>query len=225
MGSTLTPTSHRLGTVFDFLRRLFSPSPAPSPSPERGFDLAAIDAEWLIVGLGNPGAQYAATRHNVGYMALDELVSSPLQPLPGIKAHGLMVPDTNAFAVRSTTYMNLSGEGIAPVAEKLGIPPERIVVLHDELDLPAGKVRVKLGGNENGHNGLKSLTEHLGTRDYIRVRIGIGRPPKGTPVPDWVLGPVEDKGLDVQIALAAEAARLVVTQGLQRAQNEIHARN
>ena len=160
MGSTLTPTSHRLGTVFDFLRRLFSSSPAPAPAQDRGFDLAAIDAEWLIVGLGNPGAQYAATRHNVGYMALDELIDAPLQPLPGIKAHGLMVPDTNAFAVRSTTYMNLSGEGIAPVAEKLGIPPERIVVLHDELDLPAGKVRVKLGGNENGHNGLKSLTEH-----------------------------------------------------------------
>ncbi|MCZ9293715.1 aminoacyl-tRNA hydrolase [Corynebacterium sp. c8Ua_172] len=211
--------------MFDFLRRLFSPSPASDPAPARGPDLAEVDAEWLIVGLGNPGAQYAATRHNVGYMALDELVGAPLQPLPGIKAHGLMVPDTNAFAVRSTTYMNLSGAGIAPVAQKLGIPPERIVVLHDELDLPAGKVRVKLGGNENGHNGLKSLTEHLGTRDYIRVRIGIGRPPKGTPVPDWVLGPVEDEGLADQITLAAEAARLTVTDGLQRAQNVIHPKS
>ena len=225
MGSTLTPTSHRLGTVFDFLRRLFSSSPAPAPAQDRGFDLAVIDAEWLIVGLGNPGAQYAATRHNVGYMALDELVGAPLQPLPGIKAHGLMVPDTNAFAVRSTTYMNLSGEGIAPVPQKLNIPPERIVVLHDELDLPAGKVRVKLGGNENGHNGLKSLTEHLGTRDYIRVRIGIGRPPKGTPVPDWVLGLVEDEDLAEQITLAAAAPRLPVTDGLQRAQNVIHPKS
>ena len=225
MGSTLTLTSHRLGTVFDFLSRLFSPSPASDPAPAGGLDLAAADAEWLIVGLGNPGTQYAATRHNVGYMALDELVGAPLQPLTGIKAHGLMVPDANAFAVRSTTYMNLSGEGIAPVPQKLNIPPERIVVLHDELDLPAGKVRVKLGGNENGHNGLKSLTEHLGTRDYIRVRIGIGRPPKGTPVPDWVLGPVEDEDLDEQITLAAEAARLTVTDGLQRAQNVIHPKS
>ena len=225
MGSTLTPVSHRLGTVFDFLRRLFSSSPASDPTSDRDVDLATVDADWLVVGLGNPGAQYAATRHNVGYMALDELASAPLQPLPGIKAHGALIPNTSAFAVRSTTYMNLSGEGIAPVAEKLGIPPERIVVLHDELDLPTGKVRVKLGGNENGHNGLKSLTEHLGTRDYIRVRIGIGRPPKGTPVPDWVLSPVDDEGLDEQITTAAEAARLVVTDGLQRAQNDIHAKN
>ena len=94
-------------------------------------------------------------------------------------------------------------------------------MVHDELDLPAGKVRVKLGGNENGHNGLKSITEHLGTRDYVRVRIGIGRPPAGTSVPDWVLSPVSG---EEAIATASEAARLVVTEGLAKAQNVIHAR-
>lgn len=214
MVATLTERSLRLGRVFEKLRALFAPR-------QQALDL---DAEWLIVGLGNPGAKYAATRHNVGYMAQDQLIDAPLLPLPGLKASGAMIPGTTAFALRSTTFMNNSGEGVAPVAEKLGIPPERIVVLHDELDLPAGKVRIKQGGNENGHNGLKSLTEHLGTRDYIRVRIGIGRPPAGVPVPDWVLSPVEDEGLHVQIATAAEAARLVVTEGLQRAQNEIHAR-
>lgn len=212
--ATLAKPSLRLGCVFDKLRALFAPR-------QHTFDL---DAEWLIVGLGNPGAKYAATRHNVGYMAQDALIDAPLRPLPSFKAQGVMVPDTSALALRSTTFMNLSGEGIAPVAEKLGIPPERIIVLHDELDLPAGKVRIKQGGNENGHNGLKSLTEQLGTRDYIRVRIGIGRPPKGTPVPEWVLSPVDDEGLDAQIATAADAARLVVEEGLQRAQNEIHAR-
>ena len=214
MVATIAKPSLTLGCVFDKLRALFAPR-------QHTLDL---DAEWLIVGLGNPGAKYAATRHNVGYMAQDALIDAPLRPLPSFKAQGVMVPDTSALALRSTTFMNLSGEGIAPVAEKLGIPPERIIVLHDELDLPAGKVRIKQGGNENGHNGLNSLTEQLGTRDYIRVRIGIGRPPKGTPVPEWVLSPVDDEGLDAQIATAADAARLVVDEGLQRAQNEIHAR-
>ena len=201
--------------MFDKIRALFAPR---QHEPD-------LDADWLIVGLGNPGAKYAATRHNVGYMALDMLIDGQaLRPLPSFKAQGVLVPDTTALALRSTTFMNNSGEGVAPVAEKLEIPPERIIVLHDELDMPAGKVRIKQGGNENGHNGLKSLTEQLGTRDYIRVRIGIGRPPKGMPVPEWVLSPVDDEGLDERIATAADAARLVVEEGLQRAQNQIHAR-
>lgn len=201
--------------MFDKIRALFAPR---QHEPD-------LDADWLIVGLGNPGAKYAATRHNVGYMAQDMLIDGQaLRPLPSFKAQGVLVPDTTALALRSTTFMNNSGEGVAPVAEKLEIPPERIIVLHDELDMPAGKVRIKQGGDENGHNGLKSLTEQLGTRDYIRVRIGIGRPPKGMPVPEWVLSPVDDEGLDERIATAADAARLVVEEGLQRAQNQIHAR-
>ena len=177
-----------------------------------------LQAEWLVVGLGNPGAEYAATRHNVGWMALDQLAET-LEPVRGIKAR-VAVIDSVAYA-KPQTYMNASGEAVAPLARKLGVAPERIVVLHDELDLPAGTVRVKLGGNENGHNGLKSITEHLGTRDYVRVRIGIGRPPAGTSVPDWVLSPVSG---EEAIATASEAARLVVTEGLAKAQNVIHAR-
>lgn len=115
--------------------------------------------QWLIVGLGNPGQRYAATRHNVGYMVIDELTC----------------PE-GAKCVKPTTYMNSSGDYVAPLARRLGIDAEHIIVCHDELDLPAGAVKLKRGGNENGHNGLKSLTEHLGTRDYLRVRLGIGRP-------------------------------------------------
>lgn len=177
-----------------------------------------LQAEWLVVGLGNPGAEYAATRHNVGWMALDQLAET-LEPVRGIKAR-VAVIDGVACA-KPTTFMNTSGEGVGPLAAMLGVPPERVVVIHDELDLPVGKVRVKLGGNENGHNGLKSITEHIGTRDYVRVRIGIGRPPAGVAVPDWVLGPVSG---DERIDLAAEAARLVVAEGLAKAQNVIHAR-
>lgn len=177
-----------------------------------------LQADWLVVGLGNPGAEYAATRHNVGWMALDQLAET-LEPVRGIKAR-VAVIDSVAYA-KPTTFMNTSGEGVGPLAAMLGVPPERVVVMHDELDLPVGKVRVKLGGNENGHNGLKSITEHIGTRDYVRVRIGIGRPPAGVAVPDWVLGPVSG---DERIDLASEAARLVVAEGLAKAQNVIHAR-
>lgn len=177
-----------------------------------------LQADWLVVGLGNPGAEYAATRHNVGWMALDQLAET-LEPVRGIKAR-VAVIDSVAYA-KPTTFMNTSGEGVGPLAAMLGVPPERMVVIHDELDLPVGKVRVKRGGNENGHNGLKSITEHIGTRDYVRVRIGIGRPPAGVAVPDWVLGPVSG---NERIDLAAEAARLVVAEGLAKAQNVIHAR-
>lgn len=177
-----------------------------------------LQAEWLVVGLGNPGAEYAATRHNVGWMALDQLAET-LEPVRGIKAR-VAVINSVAYA-KPTTFMNTSGEGVGPLAAMLGVPPERVVVIHDELDLPVGKVRVKRGGNENGHNGLKSITEHIGTRDYVRVRIGIGRPPAGVAVPDWVLGPVSG---NERIDLAAEAARLVVAEGLAKAQNVIHAR-
>jgi len=178
-----------------------------------------LEAQWLVVGLGNPGEKYAATRHNVGYMALDELAGE-LAPVPGVKAL-VKVRDGVAYA-RSTTYMNTSGEAVGPLAEQLGVAPERIIVVHDELDLPAGKVRVKLGGNENGHNGLKSITEHLGTRDYLRVRMGIGRPPQGMAVPDWVLSPIEGD-ISGQVALAAKAVQLIVSEGVAKAQNVIHA--
>lgn len=202
----------------------FTRRPAPT------LRLEDVQAEWLVVGLGNPGAQYAATRHNVGYMAVDDLLAPGgdlLVPVRGVKAEvaGLEIEGQRVLTVRATTYMNESGEGVAPLAAALGIPAERVIAIHDELDLPAHTVRVKSGGNENGHNGLKSLTEQLGTRDYLRVRIGIGRPPKGQPIPEWVLGPVDaDAGLDRAISTAADAVRLVVTRGLQVAQNDIHGR-
>ncbi|EEW49863.1 aminoacyl-tRNA hydrolase [Corynebacterium efficiens YS-314] len=192
-------------------------------------DLAELpEARWLVVGLGNPGVKYEATRHNVGYMCVDTLLGThdapPLTPVRGLKVLTTPLPDAadSALAVRSTTFMNHSGQGVAPLAQTLGIPPERIIVIHDELDLPAGKVRVKKGGNENGHNGLKSLTQELGTRDYLRVRIGISRPPQGMSVPDYVLEPVADQqpGIDV----AADAVDLIIARGLAAAQNDIHAR-
>lgn len=227
--------------VFEFLRRT-RPAPAPvaTPAPE-----PRLEAGWLVVGLGNPGPEYAATRHNAGYLVLDDLLDEAgleLRPQPGVPARAA-VADGVAYA-RSDTYMNTSGEAVGPLAALLGVPPERVVVIHDELDLPPGKVRVKLGGNENGHNGLKSITAALGTRDYARVRVGIGRPPQGTAVPDWVLAPFSDasdsaeaaevgtaadqtaaNGIGAAVDLAAEAVRAIVRDGIAKAQNEIHPRS
>lgn len=209
--------------LLDLFRRKKS-TPAAAPAQRD------LKADWIILGLGNPGPKYASTRHNVGYMAVDDLLAADgdlLEPVPGVKALAaqLRIGEQDVLVLRSATFMNLSGEAVAPLAQQLGVPAERIIVIHDELDLPAGKVRVKLGGNENGHNGLKSCTALLGTRDYLRVRIGISRPPKGMPVPDYVLGSIEGgPELDTAIATAADAARLIVEQGLNKAQNEIHTR-
>ena len=197
----------------------------PEPAPE-----------WIIIGLGNPGEKYATTRHNVGYMASDSLYerlttdamgAEYLHPVPGqpftaarvkLGAHPLAI-------IRSNTYMNESGEAVKAASEYYGVPPEKIIVLHDELDIAHGRVRVKLGGNENGHNGLKSTTAELGTRDYLRVRMGIGRPAAGTTVIDHVLSPIEQgPTTDALITETVRAVELLITSGLQKAQHEIHTK-
>lgn len=202
----------------------------PQSEPLTTDELADQGINWLVVGLGNPGARYEATRHNVGYMAIDDLLAEDgdlLRPVAGLPCTAARVvwEETPVLLVRSTTFMNNSGEAIGPLARALGVPANRIILAHDELDLPFGAIKLRQGGNENGHNGLKSTSGALGTRDFLRIRMGIGRPPRGTSVPDYVLGPV-DAGptLDELIAHAAEAARLIVTEGLAKAQNRIHSR-
>ncbi|MDN8596705.1 aminoacyl-tRNA hydrolase [Corynebacterium tuberculostearicum] len=215
-----------MAALGDFFARFFGSKNKPTP----GLNPDELEADWLVVGLGNPGAKYAATRHNVGYMAIDDLLAADgdvLEPVRGmdVQVAPLSWAGQKVLAVRSGTFMNLSGDPVAPLAQQLGIAPDHIIVLHDELDLPANRIRIKQSGNENGHNGLKSLTERLGTRNYLRVRIGIARPPKGSSIPDYVLGPVDaGAGFDDAIATAAEAARLIVTDGLGKAQNQIHSR-
>lgn len=173
---------------------------------------------WIVVGLGNPGPRYEATRHNVGYMVIDMLVGDAAwTPFRGIPARYILSGDV-AY-VRSNTYMNESGDAVGPVAKKWGVDPGHVVVVHDELDLPVGKLKLKVGGNENGHNGLKSVSEWLG-REYVRVKVGVGRP-QGVSVVEHVLGPV-DEGTD--IAGAAEAVREICAEGMVKAQNSVNAR-
>lgn len=204
--------------MFGFLKNLFT-----SETPKQPVDRTG-PVTWLVIGLGNPGAKYEATRHNIGYLVVDQLAGQ-LAPVSGCKALTQQVGEV--LYVRATTFMNLSGEAVAPLAQLHTIPPDRVIVVHDELDLPAGKVRIKVGGNENGHNGLKSISDKLGTREYVRVRVGIGRPPAGVAVPDWVLSPIEmaPEALQEQLALAGEAAQLVCREGVQKAQNAIHPRS
>ncbi len=184
-------------------------------------------ADWLVIGLGNPGVKYRDTRHNVGYLVTDALLTEPFQQVKGmpVAVSQLDVTGIPVLLARSTTYMNLSGQAIAPLCAKLNIPADRVIIIHDELDLPLGTVRVKQGGNENGHNGLKSASAELGTRDYLRVRLGISRPPQGMSVPDYVLSPLEKSPVvDQMVATAVEAVKLIITGGLPHAQNQIHAR-
>jgi peptidyl-tRNA hydrolase, PTH1 family len=187
------------------------------------------DERWIIVGLGNPGPEYAATRHNAGAMVLSLLAERMGARFKSHRtrndiAEGRLAGQPVTLA-RPHSYMNLSG---GPVSALLGfykISPERTVVIHDELDVSFGTVRLKLGGGDNGHNGLRSITQSLGTRDYYRVRFGIGRPPGRMDPADYVLKPfttAERKELPFALDRCADATETLITKGLTEAQNLYH---
>lgn len=193
-------------------------------------NLVMSDDRWLVAGLGNPGPEYAGTRHNAGHMVVDLLAE---RMGARFKAHrsrneiaeGRLagVPVTLA---KPRTYMNLSGGPVAALAAFYKIPPERIVVVHDELDIPFGAVRIKVGGGDNGHNGLRSITQALGTNEYIRVRFGIGRPPGRMDAATYVLrdfSAAERKELPLVIDRCADAVETVLSKGVATAQNTFHA--
>ena len=188
------------------------------------------EERWLVAGLGNPGPEYAGTRHNAGHMVVDLLAERM-----GVrfKAHRTRndVADGRLAGVPVTlakprTYMNLSGGPVAAIAAFYKIPPERIVVVHDELDIPFGAVRLKLGGGDNGHNGLRSVTQALGTHEYYRARFGIGRPPGRMDAAAFVLrdfSAAERKELPLLIDRGADAVETLLSKGLAVAQNTFHA--
>jgi PTH1 family peptidyl-tRNA hydrolase len=199
------------------------------------------DGLWLVVGLGNPGPAYAGNRHNVGHMVLDELArrvgtgfssrsvggaraataEARLGTLPG------GAPGPRVVLAKPSTYMNVSGGPVAGLAQYFGVAPDHVVVVHDELDIPFADIRVKSGGGEGGHNGLRDITKALGTKDYVRVRVGVGRPPGRMDAADYVLkdfSGAEKKELGWLLDAAADAVELVLTEGLQRAQLVLHTR-
>ena len=187
---------------------------------------------WLVVGLGNPGREHEGQRHNAGFMVIDALRRAEGLPelqrkFEGLFARGEIAGHAVAL-LEPQTYMNLSGDSVQPAAAFLKVQPGEIVVVHDELDLPWGEVRLKVGGGHAGHNGLRSLIERLGSPDFVRVRVGIGRPPATFPGPmaDWVLSrfdPVERAELPAVLDRAVEAVRILVKDGVQAAMNAVHA--
>ncbi len=150
---------------------------------------------WLVVGLGNPGDKYSATRHNIGFVVADELAircggkftSSKYRALVSEVRLGMGSQAPKLVIVKPQTYMNDSGDAVSPLAKYFNTPADRIIAIHDELDIPFNAIRVKIGGGDNGHNGLKSLTQSLGTPEYFRIRVGIGRPTTQQDTADYVL--------------------------------------
>jgi PTH1 family peptidyl-tRNA hydrolase len=187
------------------------------------------DERWLIIGLGNPGPAYAGNRHNVGYMCCDEIAAGIGGKFKRDRSRSMALSGVlrgrPVTIAKPATFMNLSGGPVAALSRFLKIPAERIVVIHDELDLPFDSIRLKLGGGDNGHNGLRSVTSSLGTREYYRVRIGIGRPPGRMDPADYVLrnfGTEERAGLPVLLGRAADAVDALLSHGLAVAQNSFH---
>ena len=184
---------------------------------------------FLVVGLGNPGPAYRGNRHNVGFMVLGVLAERVGGRFSKHKARADVIeglfgppPAPRVVLAEPRSYMNESGGPVAGLCGFYKIPVERLVVVHDELDLPYGSLRLKIGGGDNGHNGLRSITRSLGSREYLRVRFGIGRPPGRMDPADYVLrdfSPAERKDLDYNVDRAADAVETLVRDGLEAAQN------
>ncbi len=184
---------------------------------------------WIVVGLGNPGASYAQTRHNVGYLVTDKLAVRMAGTWRSHRAGRMLavegrlggVPGVRTVLGRGRCYMNESGRPVAALLKFYGAPPERLIVVHDEIDLSFGDLRVKFGGGDNGHNGLRSIRRVLGTGNYYRVRVGVDRGEGAEPA-DHVLSPfstAERKDLERYVQRAADAVQSLVSEGLQATQN------
>ncbi len=185
----------------------------------------------LVVGLGNPGPKYEKTRHNIGAMVVDGLVASAgerwkVHKKSGADAAAITISGEQVLVAKPRTYMNESGRQVGQLVSFYSLTPDDVIVLHDELDIDFGLVRLKRGGGEGGHNGLRSISQSIGTRDYLRVRLGIGRPPGRQDPADFVLKPfpsAQRTDVELLIGNGVDAVELLVGQGLEAAQNQVHA--
>lgn len=191
------------------------------------------NSPYLVVGLGNPGPTYDFTRHNVGFWAVADLAdrygsSFSLNTRQRAEVASVKLPgpeQVKLVLARPTTFMNDSGVAVRAIAAFHKIAPDHVIAVHDELDLDPGRLRVKLGGGDNGHNGLKSMRAHLGTGDFYRVRVGIGRPPGRQSAADYVLNklkPAQADEMRVDAAVAADAVEFLVREGLTATQNRFN---
>jgi len=190
-------------------------------------------ADLLVVGLGNPGKEYAGTRHNVGFDVIDLLARRHQGRLKSGKERALVdevrIGPKRVALAEPMTYMNLSGESVAPLVRRFGIEdPSSLLIVHDELDLPTGTVRVKVGGGLAGHNGLRSIKAHIHTDEFLRIRIGVGKPASKEQGADHVLKRVSGSDrqlLDIAVELAADAVESILSRGVEAAMNEVNAKS
>lgn len=189
---------------------------------------------WIVVGLGNPGPQYERTRHNVGHMVLDELARRAGETFSVHKQSRARVAQIRlrpggpcVVLVKPMSYMNLSGGPVSAVARFFDVDLDHLIVVHDEVDIDFDSVKLKRGGGEGGHNGLRDITKASGSRDYLRVRVGVGRPPGRMDTADYVLRPftaTERETLPLLLDNAADAVERIIDDGLTAAQNAVHGR-
>ena len=186
--------------------------------------------EWLLVGLGNPGTKYESTRHNMGWLALDSLMEKEKFTLNKLRFKAwtgmLDYKGHKILVMKPQTYMNLSGESVGEAARFYKIPADHVLVISDDVSLPAGKLRIRGGGSAGGHNGLKNIIQHLGTDKFPRIKVGVGSPRPGEhDMVDWVMGkPMGEDRTAAEDALdrAGEAAKTLITEGIDRAMNRFN---
>ena len=181
--------------------------------------------QWLVVGLGNPGPKYEWTRHNIGFLVIDELAERANIPVQRLKYKALtnttVVGGQSVLLMKPVTYMNLSGEAVGQAARFYHIPPERVLVISDDVALPQGKLRVRRSGSAGGHNGLKNIISHLGTDGFPRIKVGVGeKPHPDSDMADWVLSKptgADRKQMEEAIARAADCVACLLEQGVDQA--------
>ena len=194
------------------------------------FGKAPSGAAWLLVCLGNPGDKYENTRHNVGFMVADEVAERCHAPIQRLKfkalTNVLTISGEKVLVMKPITYMNLSGEAVRQAADFYKLPPERVLVVSDDTALPVGRLRIRKGGSAGGHNGLKSIIQHLGTDQFPRIRVGVGeKPHPDYDMADWVLGKFQGedrKAIGAAVCRAADAVECLIAQGIDRAMNRFN---